>query len=107
MPCLHQLHVLKSHSGKILNVRQEVCTHWDDVAIQLIFPPSLIGIIRKESDGPGKAFDGMMIRWLNGTERTRKPITWRTLMTVFQEIDHNTLANDLESILPEALKSET
>ena len=106
MPRLHQLHVLKSHSGKALNVRQEVCTHWDDVAIQLIFPPSLIDIIKKESNGHEKAFDDMMTRWLKGTERTHKPITWRTLLTVFREIDHNTLASDLENILPEALKSE-
>lgn len=89
-----------------MNVRQSVCAHWKDVAIQLSFTPGLIGII-SENDGPEKAFNDMMTRWLNGTDGTRRPITWRTLLTVFQEIDYGVLASDIKNILPEAIWSET
>ena len=101
MPQLHQLHLLKSISGKVVKVKESVCAHWELVAIHLCFPKGVIAII-KENDGSEKAFDDMMTRWLNGTEGTRKPITWRTLLTVLQEIDHGVLASDLENILPEA-----
>ena len=102
IPLLSQLHLLKSISGKVVNVRQSVCAHWKDVAIQLSFIPGLIGIIN-ENDGPEEAFDDMMTRWLKGMKDTRKPITWRTLLTVLREIDHGVLASDLEKILPEAI----
>jgi len=100
MPLLPQLHLLKRISGKVVNVRQSVCAQWKDVAIQLSFTPGLIGII-SENDGPEKAFDDKMTRWLNGTEGTRQPMTWRTLLAVFRDIGHGVLASDLESIIPE------
>jgi len=106
MPLLPQLHLLKSSSGKIVKVKESVCARWKDVAIHLSFSPGLIDII-KENDGPEKAFDDMMTRWLNGTDGTRRPITWRTLLTVFQEIDYGVLASDIKNILPEAIWSET
>ena len=105
MPIPSQLHRLKSNSGKVVKVKEQVCVCWEAMAIQLHFSQGLIDIVKK-NDGPEKAFDDMMKRWLNGTEGTRQPITWNTLLAVFREIDHITLATDLESILPKVLLSE-
>ena len=106
MPLLPQLHILKSSSGKVVKVKENVCAQWGNVATHLIFSPNLIDIIKKDNVKAEEAFDDMMKRWLNGTVGTRHPITWRTLLAVFREIDHNTLATDLETILPEVLQSE-
>lgn len=100
-PLLPQLHVLRSSTGKVVKVKQSVCAVWENVATRLGFTPGLIDIIRKESEGPETAFDNMMKRWLKGTEGTCTPIAWRTLLAVFQDIDHGVLASDLENILPE------
>ena len=102
MPHLHQLRVLKSNSGKVLKVKERVCAHWEETAIQLSFSLGLIATIRKDNDKAENAFDDMMTRWLHGTKDTRQPMTWRTLLTVFREIDHGVLAGDIKSILPEA-----
>jgi len=101
------LHVLKSSSGKVLEVKERVCAHWEETAIQLSFSPGLIATIKKDNDKVENAFDDMMTRWLNGTKGTRQPMTWRTLLTVLQEIDHGVLAGDIKSILPEAIWSKT
>jgi len=104
MPLLPQLHMLKSSSnGKVVKVKESVCAQWGDVATQLIFSSSLIDIIKKNNNRVEEAFDDMMKRWLNGIKGTHHPITWSTLLAVFQEIDYNTLATDLETILPEVL----
>ena len=104
MPLLRHLHLLKSSSGEVVKVKESVCAHWKDVAIHLSFSSGLIHIIEKKG-GPEEAFDDMMTRWLNGAEGTRKPITWRTLLTVLQDIDYGVLANDLQSVLSQALSS--
>ena len=107
MPHLHQLHVLKSGSGKVLEVKERGCAHWEETAIHLRFSPGLIATIKKDNDKAGNAFDDMMTQWLNGTKGTRQPVTWRTLLTVLQEINHGVLAGDIKSILPEAIWSKT
>ena len=107
MPLLPQLHVLKSSSGKVVKVKERVCAYWDDVATQLSFSPGLIDIIRRENDRLEKAFDDVMKRWLNGTEGTRKPITWKTLLTVLEDADHSVLADDIKNILPDVLRSKS
>ena len=91
--------MLKSSSGKVVKIKERVCAYWDDVATQLSFSPGLIDAIRRGNDGPEKAFDDMIKRWLNGTEGTRKPITWRTLLTVFQDANHSVLADDIKNVL--------
>lgn len=108
MPLPSQFRGLKSNSGNAVKVKEQVCAHWEDIAIQLSFSQGMIDIIKK-NDGPEKAFDDMMKRWLNGTEGTRQPTTWKTLLAVFREIDHNSLATDLESILlnSSGLKTDT
>ena len=105
MPLPSQLHRLKSNSGKVVKVNEHVCVCWEAMALQLHFSQGLTDIIKK-NDEPEKALDDMMKRWLKGTEGTRQPITWRTLLAVFREIDHITLATDLENILPKVLLSE-
>lgn len=99
-PLPNQLRVLRSSSGEVVKVKERVCAQWRDVATQLSFSPGLMKTIRKNNDGAEEAFDDMMERWLNGTEGTRQPLSWKTLLTVFQEIDHNVLASDLEKMLP-------
>lgn len=84
-----------------MKVKESLCTRWENVAVHLNFSPGLIDIIRTENEGPEKIFDGMMKRWLNGTKGTRQPISWRTLLTVFRDIDQGVLAKDIENILPE------
>ena len=99
-PLPAQLRELRGSSGNVVKVKEQVCAKWEDVATQLSFSQGLIDIIKK-NEGPEKAFDDLMKRWLNGTNDTRQPITWRTLLIVFRKIDHNTLASDLENVLPE------
>ena len=106
VPHFSQLHILNSSSGKVVKVRESVCAQWDVVATHLIFEPSVIDIIKKNNNTVEESFDDMMKQWLNGTKGTRLPIKWSTLVAVFREIDRNTLATDLENILPEVLQSE-
>ena len=89
-----------------MNIRQSVCACWEDVATRLYFSPSLIDSIRKNNNEVEKAFDDTMKQWLNGTEGARAPIIWRTLLTVFREINRSVLAGELERILPEVPSSE-
>ena len=73
------------------------------MAIQLRFSHGLIDTIDKNNKKAEDAFDDMIQKWLDGAGGTREPITWRTLLTVFQEVERNVLAADLEKILPVAL----
>jgi len=98
MPLLSQLHILKSSSGKVVKVKENVCAQWGNVATHFIFSPNLIDIIKKDYDKAEEAFDDTMKRWLNGIKGTCHPITWSILLAVLQEIDHKTLATDLETI---------
>ena len=73
------------------------------MAIQLHFSYGLIETIDKNNKKAEDAFDNMIQQWLDGAGDTRKPITWRSLLAVFEELEHNVLVADLAEILPVAL----
>ena len=86
-----------------MKVKESVCSHWRDIATHLHFSSGLMETIRTSNAGPEEAFDDVMTQWLNGTEGTLQPISWRTSLGVLRDINHNTLAMDLEEVLADAV----
>ena len=99
-PRLDQFNVLKSSSGRVVKVKEEMCAHWKDVAIHLRLSYGSMKTIETNINKAEDAFVTVMGQWLGGMEEARKPISWNTLLTVFEELQHGVLAADLREILP-------
>ena len=96
-PKLHQLDLLE-FSGKSLKLIQRVTAKWEQIAIRLHFEGHMIDTIRKNCPQQAEsACQSMLTKWLNG--EGCQPISWRTLITVLNEANLLSVAQDLEDFI--------
>jgi hypothetical protein len=96
-PKLHQLDLLEC-SGKSLKLIQSIAAKWEQIARRLYFDHHVIGIITKDCHQQAElACQSVLTRWLNG--EGRQPISWTTLITVLDEADLSSVAEDLKKFI--------
>ena len=96
-PELHQLDLLE-HSGKSVRLIQHMTAKWEQIARRLYFKGHMIETIRKDCPQQAEsACQSMLTKWLNG--EGRQPISWRTLITVLNEADLSSVAQDLDELI--------
>ena len=96
-PALHELERLEGQ-GKVVKVIKGVADKWKQFAMRLHF--EFNDIRRIEKDNHHQQVDACLNvvgEWLSG--EGRQPVTWRTLITVLNEIELSELAKDLEAAL--------
>ena len=96
-PTLPQLDLLKC-SGKSLKLIQRIAAKWEQIARRLYFDHHVISIITKDCPLQAElACQSVLTRWLNG--EGRQPISWTTLLTVLDEADLSSVAEDLKKFI--------
>ena len=96
-PKLHQLDLLEC-SGKSLKLIQSIAAKWEQIARRLYFDHHVIDIITKDCPQQAElACQSVLTRWLNG--EGRQPISWMTLITVLDEADLSSIAEDLKKFI--------
>lgn len=82
-----------------VNVPQEIGTKYHQFGVFLL--EDLTGariesIALKHSNDPEQINTEILQQWITG--RGRHPVTWKTLIQVLRDIDHSTLAGEIEAI---------
>ena len=98
---INLLSMLKTKSGAVINIIDEIAPHWSDFALKLDFDPygGTIQIIEKKCHyDPKDCCREVMQLWLKG-KGSRQPATWKLLVEILHECDLNTLAGKVRSAL--------
>ena len=99
-PTLCQLKLLKSPSGKKVDIIATVAAHWQDFGYLLDFDETghtIDRIAREHQLRPIDCCTAMLREWLEG--RGRQPATWATLIDLLKDADMNYLAQQLEMMV--------
>ena len=99
-PTLLQLTLLKSPSGKKLEIIRNIAPDWRQFGIHFDFDTAghTLGLIAsKHRDDPINCCTEMMGMWLKG--RGRQPATWATLIDLLKNAEMNSLAQELETMV--------
>ncbi|MCG8622182.1 MAG: death domain-containing protein, partial [Proteobacteria bacterium] len=103
-PEFHELDLLERY-GKKLQLIKRITGKWERVATRLYFPTDAIEVISRDSHHQcDSACHTMFSRWLDG--EGREPKTWGTLVTVLNEADLSSVANELEKMISCTNESE-
>ena len=100
-PTLRELQLLRDNDGRQVRVIDTVAPCWQELAVALGFDGAAIEVIdRGDFYRPEDACRKMFIRWQNGEQGLRRPITWTTLIECLQEVTklgdfHETVMNCL------------
>ena len=78
--CLH------GTDQKEYRVIQEVASVWENLAHSLNLPTSVVAQINCDSVKVEDKCRDVFVKWLDGAYR--QPVTWNTLLTVIEDIEH-------------------
>jgi len=96
-PTLRQLMLLKSPSGKAVEIFQSITPHWKNLGVYFDLDEMgciLDCIARDHQYSLTRCFLQMMNKWLQGCGR--QPVTWATLIEVLKEANYIRLAIDVK-----------
>ena len=75
-----------------------MASKWDKIAIRLHFSGHDISRIERDhKESVVRACQAMFSEWLEG--KSRKPITWNTLIKALKEAEYSELASEVETVL--------
>ncbi len=100
-PSLLQLTLLKSPSGKRVEIIKTIAPDWNKFGIYFDFDKTgqtLKCIAKEHPFNPIDCCTHMMREWLEG--RGRQPATWATLIDLLKDAEMNDLAQQVEKIVP-------
>ena len=101
-PEVYQLMKLKGKEGGTVKVIEGVAAEWERLAYTLQFSPAVVRTVRRDTTQDcTAACEEVLYRWVSGTEGTRQPVSWATLIKCLMDCDFSELANDLENVLCE------
>ena len=84
---MQELQLLKDNNGRQVRVIDSVAPCWQSLAVALGFDGSSIQVIGMGAfHKPDDACREMFIRWLNGEQSLRRPLTWTTLIECLQQV---------------------
>lgn len=95
---------MKSKNQESVNVIETVASKWPRLAYALKIRDSKVQSIRKSYEGSNsaeEACEDALRYWMNAA--TKKPVNWKTLIEALEDIEHNTLAMNLKSVLTEGV----
>ena len=85
---------------KNLNIIQRTSTHYENLAMHLLDDDNceIVDCLKEQCRGnPVEIVTAVYKKWIQGTGR--KPVTWQTLVDVLKEIELNSLAEEIETVL--------
>ena len=86
--------------NKTVRVIDRVAGVWERVATRLHFDVEHISRMKKDYHLQAReASHQVMMEWLMGKRRQRKPVTWATLITALGEAELSEVAKDIQDIL--------
>lgn len=97
-PKLHEIDRIECN-GKVVKVIEMSAAKWEKIATRLYFEPQHIETIKRDSHKSEEACRNVFVQWLEGGDYVRKPLTWKTLITVLTEAKISNTAGDLEIVL--------
>lgn len=97
-PKLHEIDRIECN-GKVVKVIEMSAAKWEKIATRLYFEPQHIETIKRDSHKSEEACRNVFVQWLEGRDYVRKPLTWKTLITVLIEAEISNTAGDLEIVL--------
>ena len=99
-PTLAKLMLLKTSDRKKIKVIDGVAPCWNRFGILLEFDDNGVQvdkIDKKHRGDPDSCCQAMFQHWLNGNGRG--PHTWRTLIELLEDSDHEVLAGEIQNAL--------
>ena len=104
-PTLKLLQALK-HGEKRVKVIESVAAEWEQLAIALEFDSPVIDYLRRDFNHDAKgAVTQVLTKWLNGESDSGRPITWDTLIQCLNDAGQVGIAEDLDNLLRDELKT--
>lgn len=86
--------------GKNLKIIQRTSTHYEKLAMHLLDDDNLeiVDVLEeKYHHDPDKIITAVYKKWISGAGK--KPVTWHTLVGVLKDIELNSLAKEIETVL--------
>ena len=100
-PTIKQLLILKTMSGKRIDLQTALASRWKHFVYFLEFDNDgrALDCIEKKCgrDDPEACYRQMMRKWIRGSGK--QPASWRTLVRLLREFGDNVLAKDIEDAL--------
>ena len=98
-PTLLELDLLKGRT-KTVSIINNAAYRWEILATRLNLEGNDIKRIDRDTHLQSvNACRNVLIEWLGGKDRVRKPITWETLIEALKEANLSELAKDVQEIL--------
>ena len=100
-PKFSQLIRLNDKEGRTVKLIEGVAAKWEQLAYILQFSSAVVRTVQRDTNNCTAACEEVLYRWLNGSEGTRQPVSWATLIECLRDCDFIMLARDLENTLCE------